>query len=295
MKRFTIILFAFLAALTEASAQTTIISDVERFVIEETKKGSMFPKLRENRDPKIYKDAAWKDVVFTFSYPLDEEKAFDPVIKPFDRLTSGEYLKMRKAIKQFDCECRGETDSLAIRFAKNGNTYTISCILRNVKDINEQRAFNIQMKHEDGRITGFVNTITSNPELLQLVMPDDTMKVGSPEAEMALQNKIKGMSESVKRAVPNGNIESSTDFLQRFSMLRSTFLESVSKTQSPTDAALVNGVAVSLIDLCKKHASLLSIDEIMTCAVGVDSMIEACKDKYINSLLGIARQELEYQ
>ncbi len=293
MKRITIILFALFATLTEASAQTTIISDVERFVIEETKNGSMYPKLRENRDPKIYKDTEWKDVVFSFSYPLDAEKAFDPIIKPFDKLTNGEYLKMRKAIKTFDCECNVSTDSLDIRFAKKGNTHTISCILRNVKDINEQRAFNIQMKYEEGRITGFVNTITANPELLQLVMPEDTMKVGSPEAESALQNKINGMSESVKRAVPNGEIKNSTDFIQRFSMLRSTFLESVSKTQSPTDVALVNGVAVSLIDLCKKHASLLSADEKMICAGGVDSMTEACKDKYINSLLGIARKALE--
>ena len=85
-------------------------------------------------------------------------------------------------------------------------------------------------------------------------------------------------------------IHDDVDFLSRFGTLRASLLRT-----NQNETLIRNGMAIKMLDLCKKHHQLLSAGERETCVKSLTELIIDEQDTYIKGLLKAARTALERQ
>ncbi len=107
--------------------------------------------------------------------------------------------------------------------------------------------------------------------------PDGSISVTDRNDDLILETSIP--SES--------NIESSTDFIKRFTTLRTTYLSPnlSGQNQNVIKTALIN----KIVELCREHGKLLNDTERATCAKAMKYMESATNDPYDIDLLKLAR------
>jgi hypothetical protein len=90
----------------------------------------------------------------------------------------------------------------------------------------------------------------------------------------------------------SGAIKTSVDFLSRFNLLRSMYMEKIDQAGNPTSLTYCTSVVNNLLSLCKQHASLLNSDEKMACRNILNNMLQHSKDTGLREMIALATKYL---
>lgn len=105
------------------------------------------------------------------------------------------------------------------------------------------------------------------------------------ESDFPLKRKL-----STFPSVGTYDIQTDIDFMQRFGTLRSALIATSKDNQEKT---LITGIAVNILELCKKHNDLLTPGERTTCTLCLQEMMKISTDTFINGMLAESIKHLE--
>lgn len=116
------------------------------------------------------------------------------------------------------------------------------------------------------------------------------------DGSMIQYDKDTGLStvvQSGNAAGENGSIKSSIDFLSRFNILRSMYMEKIEQSDNAANLTYCTSVVNNLLSLCKQHAALLDANEKMACRNILSSMQQACTDIGRREMISLAKSYLK--
>ncbi len=91
----------------------------------------------------------------------------------------------------------------------------------------------------------------------------------------------------------NGSIKSGVDFLSRFNLLRSMYMEKMQQSGDTANLTYCTSVVNNLLSLCKQHASLLNADEKTACRNILGSMQQESSDVGLREMIALARNYMK--
>lgn len=116
------------------------------------------------------------------------------------------------------------------------------------------------------------------------------------DGSMIQYDKDTGLStvvQSGNAAGENSSIKSSIDFLSRFNILRSMYMEKIEQSDSAASLTYCTSVVNNLLSLCKQHVALLDANEKMACRNILSSMQQACTDIGRREMISLAKSYLK--
>ena len=151
-------------------------------------------------------------------------------------------------------------------------------------------------KEDSDRWHGFMYHIYSrDPQLVGKEKQKTTVSMLN-DGTMIQYDSASGQSTVVQTgssAGTEGTVKTSVDFLSRFNILRSMYMEKTDQAGNPTSLTYCTSVVNNILSLCKQHASLLNIDEKAACRNILNSMLQHSKDTGLREMISLATKHLQ--
>ena len=116
-----------------------------------------------------------------------------------------------------------------------------------------------------------------------IFMPSDSVWNGMTVPMMGIPTPKAGNGLAVNDDV---------DFMRLFGNLRVAFQDAVQSANTTEGRSMLIAVSTKLLEICKKHQSLLSDHEKTVCLTSLVDMAKSCEDKFISGMLHEAAMQL---
>lgn len=278
-----------------SSAQENLKKAIENFVSDKGLgqyiKSSISTENR-TKDNGVMTTSYYK--AYAFKLPKNKQKELEKVLKAFEKDMDVAYEVKSKDAEMDNTSTKlvyGEDLDKSIRFGGHWDRNYRLMLVRDKEDSLRRYAYAIYW-HDDEK------TGQRDGQITEIYSPDPQKR----------KSKDKSLAETIQEALgkirsqdPNSGkvifsdegftineIENGTDFLKRFSALRTAYLNPSLNKWHSVKTALIN----KLVEMCSKHGKLLTRAERSTCIKGIQSMIRGTNDTYDRELLSLAISNL---
>lgn len=291
MKRTAIIIAALAVSMTVAAQ-----SNIER-LFSEMKTGYNFRTIDKNsyeddsKAPTTYcyqerlvKDKR-KDIsfskIFTDAYNMDSKDAYTLYVMTEDIPNSS-----RLNISY------GVNNEYRVSFGNHSKHNYLVALFRDKENPNKRTAYGLVWYERGDKIEALTYKIYGDdPKRVKkdkrttIFSSDGTVQITDNDNTIYTIPSIPGKAEEIKDDL---------DFMKRFGTLRQSFLKTTHNIEAPKTLSV--GIVTKIVELCKKHANLLSDNERKTCSASLVSMWNdkfIANDPFLKGMLEEARLALE--
>lgn len=225
---------------------------------------------------------------YEFEMPQSKRKTFDAVRTAFNKDIKAAY---NVATRHAGISAK---QIASIGYGKNlEKTYTLGnysarnymiMYVRDSKDEMRRYAYAL-VWYDSKKKDTFFCSITQ----VYSLAPQKVREKNSIDSSGVLMGGDFDFAEASKMLVWSGRVDSSTDFLRQFGVLRSTYMEGIKNQE---ELAYMTKIVNRILTLCKESGYLLNKGERNVCATGLAELTSISTDKYLAALLDEARKQL---
>lgn len=241
---------------------------------------------------------------YSFDIPKSKHKELDKVLDAFKK-DVGEAYKVQTKDAGMDASilsnvAYGENLDKSITFGTHEEKNYRLMFVRDRQDSLRRYVYAITWAEPeyDDNVYGSITEIYSpDPQLQGIASQDSQQQEGmtrymtlEPDGSISVTDRNEDLV--LETSIPaESDIQNSTDFIKRFTTLRTTYLSP--KLSGQNENVIKTALINKIVELCSKHGKLLNNTERETCTKALKYMLSSTNDPYDRDLLKLAMSSLD--